>query len=188
MIEKSREIWHRDDFSLLCNWRRLEHAVEVGVDRGEFAQEFLSRWRGEHFYAVDNYKCYEEMAWRRDGDRNVALVRLERYARIARLIYDDSLFVAKSMRESKVPIDFVYLDAGHDYDSVMADLIAWWETLSLKGIAAGHDFDKTHPGVMQAVSEFAKARELTVYLTHEPEIPSWYIYKSGMPGPDWRRC
>ncbi len=36
--------------------------------------------------------------------------------------------------------DFVYVDARHDYASVLADLLAFWPKLAKGGIIAGHDF------------------------------------------------
>ena len=36
--------------------------------------------------------------------------------------------------------DFVYVDARHDYASVLADLLAFWPKLAKGGIMAGHDF------------------------------------------------
>ena len=41
--------------------------------------------------------------------------------------------------------------------------------------------------------EFAAEHRRTIYLTavdgyNRESCPSWYIYRQGMPGPDWRRC
>jgi predicted O-methyltransferase YrrM len=36
--------------------------------------------------------------------------------------------------------DFVYIDARHDYSSVLSDLLAFWPKLAKGGIFAGHDF------------------------------------------------
>ncbi len=46
------------------------------------------------------------------------------------------------------------------------------------GILAGDDFDIHHPGVMQAVKEFAEELDLRVDLTTDYDRgPSWYIEK-----------
>lgn len=37
-------------------------------------------------------------------------------------------------------LDFIYIDAKHDYSSVLADLLAFWPKLPPGGILAGHDF------------------------------------------------
>jgi len=51
--------------------------------------------------------------------------------------------------------DLVYIDASHDYYSVMEDIRDWWPKLRLGGLMAGHDYS-THRdklGLVQAVRE-----------------------------------
>jgi hypothetical protein len=192
MILPSPEIWHRDDFNLLCNWRKLWTAIEVGVDRAEFSQCFLSRWQGFNYLGIDAYEPYPEMPWDRNADYLIAVSRYERYARIAKLIRGDSRDVAEKIKNAEIgflesrKFKFIYIDGAHDKDSVIADMTLWWEFVGKSGILAGHDFDKDHPGVTAAVTQFSEANKLTVYITQD--VPaSWYIYKSGIPGADWIR-
>lgn len=191
-IKRSPEIWHRDDFALLCNWRKLWRAVEVGVDKGEFSQAFMSRWQGHAYLGVDNYAPYHGMPWPRDADFQVAVVRYERYARIAKLVRAGSLEMAEVLKTTDRELygghlfDFVYIDGCHLYESVAADLAAWRGLVSPDGIIAGHDYDPGHPGVVRAVDEFAARFGLTVYTTQDTPA-SWYAYVSGIPGPDWVR-
>ena len=37
-------------------------------------------------------------------------------------------------------IDYVFLDAAHDYESVRADIAAWWPKIKPGGWFAGHDY------------------------------------------------
>jgi len=48
-------------------------------------------------------------------------------------------------------LDMVILDASHDYDSVVADITAWWPKITLGGLLCGHDF--TCPDVKRAVDK-----------------------------------
>ena len=190
-IQPSPEIWHRDDLPILCNWRKLWRAVEVGVDRAEWASLFLDRWQGHQWFGIDAYEPFPEQDFPREADYLTAVQRLAKHAGRTKLIRLASVEAARLFKPGA--IDFAYIDAAHDYESVAADLLAWFPVLSESGIIAGHDFDDGHPGVKRAVKEFAREINQTVYLTavegygRESE-PSWYVYRSGMPGASWRRC
>ncbi len=192
-VQASPEIWHRNDFPILCNWRKLWRVVEIGVDRAVFAHHFLSRWQGHSYYGIDDYRPFPESNWDRQADYLMAVARLEQFGDRARLVKLPSIEAAELFAPGSV--DFVYIDGAHDAESVMADLLAWWPSLSDQGVLAGHDFDDqpSHAGVKEAVTMFAQARDLTIYTTavegyQREECPSWYCYRNGMPGADWRRC
>jgi predicted O-methyltransferase YrrM len=57
-------------------------------------------------------------------------------------------------------MDFIFIDAAHDYDSVVKDLAAWWPKLKPGGIFAGHDYPWHE--VEKAVDEHAAANGYTV--------------------------
>lgn len=188
----SPEIKDRGEFSLLCNWRKLYRAVEVGVDRAGFAEEFMARWRGHNYFGIDTYESYPEFPWSRETDYLMAVARFERSKINCKLIKSESVAAANLLKQydglyfaDLRLVDFIYIDAGHDYESVIKDLEAWWPLVSEIGVLAGHDYDESHPGVVQAVDEFFDGKA-TVYRTHEP-VSSWYVYRNGMPGIDWRR-
>jgi hypothetical protein len=193
-IEPSPEVWHRDDLPLLCNWRKLWRCVEVGVDRAEWASLFLERFpQCQQWWGVDAYEPFTEQRFPREADYLTAVARLSKYAGRTKLIRMPSVEAAKLFPAQAA--DFIYIDAAHDYESVQADIRAWWPALSREGILAGHDFDnhQLHAGVKRAVMEFAQQIGQTVYLTavegyRKEDCPSWMIYKSGMPGASWRRC
>ena len=78
-------------------------------------------------------------------------------------------------------MSFVYIDALHDYDSVKADIAAWWPQVKPGGVLAGHDFHSGNPetaGVARAVREFAKAEKLHLMTTEgDRHKSSWYVVK-----------
>lgn len=58
-------------------------------------------------------------------------------------------FLAKGMLA-----DAIYLDAGHQYDDVMADLIAYWKVLRRGGVLFGDDYILGWIGLVRAVHDF----------------------------------
>lgn len=69
--------------------------------------------------------------------------------------------------------DFIYIDAGHNYEDVCKDIDAWMPKLKVGGIISGHDYwlDMTNPGVVKAVDE--KIDELNIL----PEQGVWWTKK-----------
>jgi hypothetical protein len=55
-------------------------------------------------------------------------------------------------RYSDNSLDFVFIDAAHDYDSVTKDIRAWFPKLKKAGVIAGHDYEC--PDVRKAVTQF----------------------------------
>lgn len=75
-------------------------------------------------------------------------------------------------------LDFVFLDAGHDFDSVRRDIEAWAPKVKESGILAGHDFCQEFPGVVRAVEELIG--RFRVYMGSQWENGKYY--------PVWERC
>lgn len=60
-------------------------------------------------------------------------------------------------------IDFLFIDANHDYESVLLDIKNWFPKVKKGGIIAGHDYNpNAFPGVIQAVNEFFGEENITV--------------------------
>lgn len=51
--------------------------------------------------------------------------------------------------------DVIYIDAGHEYESVMQDLRAYWPLLAATGVLIGDDFI-SHDSVTRAARDFAR--------------------------------
>lgn len=50
-------------------------------------------------------------------------------------------------------LDFVFIDACHEYEAVKDDILVWLPKVKKNGILAGHDYYAPTPGVIQAVDE-----------------------------------
>lgn len=50
-------------------------------------------------------------------------------------------------------VDFVFIDASHDYINVKNDILSWLPKIKQNGILAGHDYDYHWGGVINAVND-----------------------------------
>jgi len=134
--------------------------VEVGVFQGascSFLAKLLQE-RGTPFslYAVD---LWDEVNNKTDYDRQVGKDVLDAF--LARLVADgtkESVTIVKeesavaASRFSNRSLDFVFIDANHTYEHVVADIKAWKPKIKPGGMLAGHDYGEPC-GVKQAVDE-----------------------------------
>lgn len=162
----------------LCNERGIRRAVEVGTDRGLFAEQFLDRFAGEILVCVDAWAPYPEMPFDRTPDLLMAATRLTRFGDRVKLARASSTEAAPVIGRRYQP-GFVYVDADHRYESVLTDLRAWWPWVIPGGVLAGHDYMPDHAGVIRAVDEFAGTCGLPVQVTDNlDEYRSWWVEKA----------
>lgn len=170
--------------------------AEIGVQEGLFSHHLLTYWSGRKLLSVDSWE-HEP-----DGDYvDIANVgQLEQEARFQATCERLAIFGDRSevwrLRSteaaSKVPdgsLDFVYLDARHDYDAVLEDLVAWVPKVRPGGLVAGHDYlDGDLPegrfGVKSAVDDFFSALGAEVGVTTLD--PPWSTWLVDVPAAGWR--
>lgn len=76
------------------------------------------------------------------------------YSRIdnmLKLVVSDSVGASHQYKDGS--LEFVFIDAGHSYEEVKADIQAWLPKVRKGGVLAGHDYSKSFPGVIKAVKE-----------------------------------
>lgn len=185
----------------VCEKLGFKSAVELGVRKGEFAINNLRMWPScEKYILVDiwgHQENYIDLA-NLDNDEQEKI-----YQETKKLLlpYNDKLLYYRNLTTvaaTFVPdssIDFVYVDARHDYCGCKEDIEAWWPKVKHGGIMAGHDYitaaehklhipqddwslcgdGKTvHVGsVKAAVDEFAEKHNLRVFKTADKPWISW---------------
>eukprot|EP01041_Mallomonas_annulata_P014868 gene14868-31561_t len=152
--------YDRQDFPFLLHMLNLTGtAVEIGVKNGEFAEVFISQWNGNKYFLVDTWDYTDNLIlyvdpnnpdWRLDAIYNEAKYRMSKYGDRVKLLRMTS--VEGSVLFADNSLDFIYIDAAHDYFNVMSDMRAWWPKLVNGGVFAGHDLQ--YRPVQFAVSEF----------------------------------
>jgi len=157
--------------------------VEVGVWKGDLSYYLLDRVPRLTMYMVDPFLAYPhfrasmgQAGW---DDLYLRVVnKMSVFGDRAVLIRAKSVEAAQHMRKKR--IDFVYIDAGHDYDNVRADLHAWEPLLRSGGIMSGHDYSMAPGagggGVIQAVDEFVAELGVKLIIPEKADT-SWYWVK-----------
>jgi hypothetical protein len=111
--------------------------VEVGCAFGESTEIFSDYFTT--VYAID--------PWVRLPDTEFDIMKA-RHANIIKLKGFDYTFLNNF---ADCSLDFVYIDAEHDYESVKKQIMDWQPKIKKSGIIGGHDY--ALGGVAQAVNE-----------------------------------
>lgn len=143
--------------------REFDHAtfVEVGVWAGASAEYMARKIResGKHikFYCVDMWVQTHEMG-RVDGDMyEIFTSNMSHVNDYYIPIRSDSVGAALVFADRSV--DFCFIDAAHDHESVSKDIGAWLPKVKPGGILAGHDIDIVFKAVDEALPGWRNAGE-----------------------------
>jgi hypothetical protein len=146
---------------LRCLVRRNQFTIgaEVGCFRGKTTAAILAANPQLEVYAVDLWKYMPDIMGEREKrirkDQNQDLVKKEfdRRTRNFRnritILRGISWEMAKEVTDES--LDFVFIDADHDYEPVKKDIQAWVPKVRKGGVICGHDIHLA--GVYRAVNE-----------------------------------
>lgn len=151
--------------------------AEIGVERAHFSKEILKT--ADKLYCVDPWKAYQGYREhvsqdKLDGFFEESKQRLEGLN--VRFVREFSLDAVKHFEDEV--LDFVYIDANHDYENCKADIEAWSKKVKKGGIVAGHDYLRRKGqdliyGVVDAVNELQE--DVTIW--RGDKSPSWSFIK-----------
>ena len=139
------------------------HFVEVGAWLGRstafLAAEIANSGKEIRLDVVDTWQGSRDQPWMIEQARVVDLfgtfwqnMQWGKVSHVIRPIMLESTRAARSYFDGE--LDFVFIDAGHVYLDISADIQAWMPKVKQGGILAGDDFDpSTDPDVCIAVSE-----------------------------------
>jgi len=185
------EITTRKDITKVLASRGLTGVgLEVGVLRGEFSRSILQNWPGK-LYMVDAWRQFEENVDINNGNHMEQLYNFsETFKAVyefkgrAAIIREASEDAAKLFADES--LDFVYIDAAHDYVNTKKDLETWFPKVKKRGLFCGDDYLDgilLHAGatlfeVKRAVDEFAGKNGLKVVESlFYGEYPQWWCIK-----------
>lgn len=134
--------------------------VEIGCDKGQsfcfLGVETIIQNKNIELYAIDMWDdiCISQSS--SDKIYNMFLDNIkpiqERLNDKIKVIKSNSVDASTKFEDKS--LDFIFIDACHEYECVLADLNAWYPKLKPGGWIAGHDYYTGHYGVERAVNEF----------------------------------
>ena len=174
------KIFRKCDFKL---------GAEVGVERGRYSKKLCELIPGLKLYCIDAWQTYDGY---RDhvGQERLDEFYLETKKRLApfncQLVKDFSVKAARRFADGS--LDFVFIDAAHEYESASEDIEAWAPKVRRGGIVSGHDYmDGEHQdqigirtpyGVKQAVNEWIETNNISpLFLLSKDKCPTWFYVK-----------
>ncbi len=120
--------------------------AEIGVDRGGYAETLCQENQNLHLYGIDPWEptAYEIGVSGMPTDQGYfdscygeAKARLAPYN--CTIIKKNSMDALDHFKDNS--LDFVYIDANHDFINFTKDLHYWIKKVRIGGIVAGHDYD-----------------------------------------------
>lgn len=137
--------------------------VEVGCWKGKsisyLAVEVINSSKKISIHAVDTWKGslneeyhQNDPAVKADMLYDLFLSNIEPVKQVITPIRMASVDAAKTYTDES--LDVVFIDAGHSYESVKEDILAWYPKVKRGGYIAGHDYPWSHlDAVKRAVHE-----------------------------------
>lgn len=154
--------------------RGYKIGVEVGTEQGKYAKVLCEENPGVKLYCVDPWLAYpgyrEHVTQEKlDGFYQITKDLLAPYD--AELIRKTSTGAAKDFEDGS--LDFVYIDANHEFIHVVEDLAAWVPKVRKGGIVSGHDYIRKKNmnfGVVEAVDGYTKAYDFELVVLGRKEV------------------
>jgi predicted O-methyltransferase YrrM len=142
------------------------HFVEVGVWKGKsvayMAVEIINSGKNIKFDCVDTWEYVPSSSEitqdRFDNLYDIFLENIHPVKDKIGIIKELSWEGAKHFVDNS--LDFVFIDAAHDYDSVLKDITAWYPKVKRGGRIGGHDYGWS--SVSMAVKEYFKDESIEV--------------------------
>lgn len=159
--------------------------AEIGVHEGDHALSLLENLDMKKLYLVDCWTYYPEYESNTKEYMDVVITGLEDAEKVTRRRmkkYGDRVEIIKEYSGSclnQLPnnMDFIYIDANHEYKYITEDMKNFWKKIRVGGIMGGHDFYNGYHricnDVIRAVCKFAVENKLQL----RTDMPDWWFMK-----------
>ena len=156
----------------------FEEGVEVGVAEGCHAEVICKNNPRVRLHCIDAWENYPGYYYKRDFSDvySEAMERLKPYNIVIHKKL--SMDAVKDFEDNS--LDFVYIDAGHDFKNVAMDICEWSRKVRPGGIVFGHDYVRSHTYGMHV-------KEVVKGYMYAHSIKDWFILKNDTKDPVFKK-
>ena len=145
----------RIDLGHILEKEKMRHGAELGVQRGLFSAKTLKAWPScREYLLVDLWAPQENYLDGANRDQETqnslyqeTLNNTKEWKKKIRVCRNYTTVCANIVPDGS--LDYVYVDARHDFKGVYEDVSTWWPKLRPGGIMAGHDYVTQDDGPAQ---------------------------------------
>lgn len=167
----------RDNLASLFSELNFKVGVEVGVEHGLYSEVLCKANPQMKIYGVDPWESLEiciKNSPKRRTDNHSSQKTCDRYyenamRRLApypnyKILKEYSVDAVKRFDDAS--LDFVYIDANHEYSFVIDDITMWSKKVRKRGIVSGHDYYNTSSSskvtmqVKRAVNDYVRKNHI----------------------------
>lgn len=135
--------------------RDPKYGAEIGVKEGRFISYLLAKFPELTMYAVDPWENQPDgsetyIGWDWQQIYKQYQQSIIRYKDRVIELRKYSVEAAKQIEDRS--LDFVFIDAQHDFKSVMQDIEIWRPKVKPGGLLSGHDYQPKFAGLIRAVN------------------------------------
>ena len=153
----------RQHLAMLLEHEKLTRGVEVGVQAGDFAVHNLRNWKSCSYYLLVDIWAHQASYADGANAGSAKQEHLYKSVRTRMQPWRNKVAICRNLSVScaetipDLSLDFVYIDARHDYKGCLQDLLAYWPKLRPGGIMAGHDYIYAgeHPSFTWGFSDYS---------------------------------
>jgi hypothetical protein len=153
---------------------RFNYGAEIGTQKGNYANVLCHANPNLHLVCVDPWLAYGGLKQHhQDTFYSMTVEKLKRYN--VTILKKTSMEALHDIEDES--LDFVYIDAAHDFDNVVLDLVCWAYKVKIGGIISLHDYMGGHgAGVMKAIDGYTHCHNINPwYITREMEATAFWV-------------
>ncbi len=126
----------RSLFGQLLDIEGMRTGAELGVFLGDNAYDLLSKWGScTRFYLIDNWTWHPNTLIKAGNVQAMAKLKLKKFSKKTVFLNMNGTSALEYIGDGE--LDFIYIDAHHDYCSVNQEIHDYWKKLRPGGIMSG---------------------------------------------------